>query len=126
MESGSSHGGEMSQVSLMSDVHRTPVTNATASSRRADGRADPAARTGKKLYEGLNSSSVGLELGLSVLIGFVIGYFLDDYFGTTPWLMLLWIGFGLAAGFRGVMRAIAKEDKRGARDAEAAKERGDG
>ena len=73
---------------------------------------DPAARDGKKLYQGLSASSVGLEMGLSVLIGVLAGLWLDDRFGTTPWLMLLFIGFGLVAGFRGVLRAVAKEDKR--------------
>jgi len=88
----------MSQDSGMTDAHRKAV--------------DPAARTGKGMYQGLASSSVGLEMGLSVVIGVLIGLWLDDTFGTTPWLMLLFIGFGLAAGFRGVLRAVAKEDKR--------------
>jgi ATP synthase protein I len=77
---------------------------------------DPAARDGKKLYQGLSASSVGLEMGLSVLIGVLAGLWLDDQFGTSPWLMLLFIGFGLAAGFRGVLRAVAKEDARANED----------
>jgi ATP synthase protein I len=104
MKPVSSHGGEMSQ-----DVP-TPVVHPKA--------VDPATRRGRGLYHGLQSSSVGLEMGLSVLIGLLAGWWLDDTFGTSPWLMLLFIGFGLAAGFRAVLRAVAKEDRRAAREAQ--------
>lgn len=36
---------------------------------------------------------------------------LDGKLGTTPWLMLLWLCFGLAAGFRGVLRAVRRSDR---------------
>nr|HEX4316209.1 AtpZ/AtpI family protein [Kofleriaceae bacterium] len=90
----------------MKPAHRTDVA-----------AVDPAARKGKSLYQGLSASSVGLELGLSVAIGVGVGLYLDDRFGTTPWLLLLFIGFGLAAGFRGVLRAVAREDRRAAAEA---------
>ena len=37
--------------------------------------------------------AVGLEMGLAVFIGIVLGHFLDDYFDTKP--VFFWIGFGL-------------------------------
>jgi F0F1-type ATP synthase assembly protein I len=77
---------------------------------------DPAARSGKKLYEGMSSSSIGLELGISVILGVLGGLWADDHFGTQPWLMLAGIALGCTAGFRSLMRAVAKEDRRGARD----------
>jgi ATP synthase protein I len=73
--------------------------------------ADPAARTGKRAYNALNASSVGLELGVSVGLGLLIGYFLDKRLGTTPWMLLLWMVIGLVAGFRGVFRAVARADR---------------
>jgi ATP synthase protein I len=102
----------MSQDSLMREVHRTNVRH-----------ADPAARTSKRAYNALNASSVGLELGLSVGIGLLIGYYMDKWLGTTPWLLLLWMVFGLIAGFRGVIRAVNRADRAAESDE---KERGNG
>ncbi len=48
------------------------------------------------------------ELVVGLLLGFGIGYGLDAVFGTTPWLMLVFIMFGFAAGIRTMMRT-AKE-----------------
>ncbi len=41
-------------------------------------------------------------------IGFGIGYGLDAVLGTKPWLMVLFIFFGLAAGVQTMLRT-AKE-----------------
>lgn len=101
MAAPSTHRGEMSQDSLGSPAHPTGVERSVI---------DPAARTGKRAYNALSSSSVGLELGLAVIIGLFVGYWLDKQLGTTPWMMLLWMVFGLAAGFRGVIRAIKRAD----------------
>lgn len=72
---------------------------------------DPAARRAKRMYNGLSASSVGLELGLAVVIGLLFGMWLDGKLGTEPWMMLLFLVFGLVAGFRNVIRAIARADK---------------
>jgi ATP synthase protein I len=93
----------MSQDSIMGDLHRNVVTTRDA--------ADPAHRRGKGAYNALSAASVGMELGLSVAIGLLIGWWLDQHFGTSPWLMLLWLVFGMAAGFRGVLRAVKRADK---------------
>jgi ATP synthase protein I len=92
----------MSQDSLMTNPHRTRVPSSAA---------DPAARTGKRAYNALSASSVGVEIGLSVGIGLLIGYYMDNWLGTQPWLMFLWLVFGLIAGFRGVMRAVREADR---------------
>jgi ATP synthase protein I len=92
----------MSQDSLMRNTHPTNVRSRAA---------DPAARSGKRAYNALNASSVGIELGLSVAIGLLIGFYMDKWLGTEPWLMLLWLGFGVAAGFRGVIRAVNRADR---------------
>jgi F0F1-type ATP synthase assembly protein I len=49
---------------------------------------------------------MGIELGLSVMIGLIGGQWLDKRFGTEPWLLLLGLVFGMAAGFRSVFRAL--------------------
>ena len=76
------------------------------------------------MYNALSASSVGLELGLSVIIGLLVGYYMDKWLGTEPWLMLLWLVFGVVAGFRGVFRAVARADK--AYDEAQAEEKGAG
>jgi ATP synthase protein I len=97
----------MSQDSLMREVHRTSVSPRVA---------DPAARTGKRAYNALNASSVGLELGVAVAIGVVVGLYMDRWLGTEPWMMLLWLTLGVVAGFRGVFRAVARADRAAAEE----------
>jgi ATP synthase protein I len=53
-------------------------------------------------------SSVGLEMGVAAAIGFGIGYWLDGRFGTTPWLQIIFLLFGVAAGFKGLYDATKK------------------
>lgn len=43
---------------------------------------------------------LAMDLVFAVVIGFGIGYFLDNWLGTKPWLMLIFLIFGVAAGFR--------------------------
>lgn len=54
----------------------------------------------------LRFSTVGLELGLSVVIGLFGGMYLDDWLGTEPWLLLVGVIFGMVAGFRGLFRLL--------------------
>lgn len=54
----------------------------------------------------LRFSTVGLELGFSVLIGLFAGQWADSYFHTAPWLLLLGLLFGMVAGFRSIYRLL--------------------
>jgi ATP synthase protein I len=56
-------------------------------------------------------SSLGFSVSLSVFIGLGIGVYLDRRFATTPWLTLIFLGFGIAAGFRNIGLAIKKSRK---------------
>ena len=105
MQSAPSHRGEMSQDSDKPTLH--PSVGPMSRSRGVD----PAARTGKRAYDALSASSVGLELGISVILGLLFGWWLDKQIGTTPWMMLLFLVFGLIAGFRGVMRAVTRAER---------------
>jgi ATP synthase protein I len=55
--------------------------------------------------------SVGLHLVLGTFTGLAIGYFLDHYFGTKPWLTLVFLGFGVAAGFTNLFRVMRRQRK---------------
>jgi len=57
-------------------------------------------------------SSLGFQVSLSIVIGLAIGVWLDrEVFDTSPWLTLLFLGFGIAAGFRNIGLAIKKSRK---------------
>jgi ATP synthase protein I len=45
-------------------------------------------------------STVGITLVVSTVIGYFIGHYLDGRFGTTPWLTLVFLLLGIAAGFK--------------------------
>jgi F0F1-type ATP synthase assembly protein I len=63
-------------------------------------------------FKGLGTyGTVGLEFGLSVLVGLWGGQWLDKKFGFAPWLTLLGIGFGTAAGVRALIRAHRQAQK---------------
>ena len=47
---------------------------------------------------------MAIELVASVIVGGGIGWGLDRLLGTAPWLMILFLLFGIGAGFMGVFR----------------------
>ncbi len=49
--------------------------------------------------DGVEYSSVGIELAVSVFIGAFIGYRIDLYLKTKPWLMVFGMFLGACAGF---------------------------
>ena len=53
-------------------------------------------------------SSMGLELGLSVVVGFLIGSLLDKWLGTEPWLLLVFGIAGIIAGYRSIFRLVKR------------------
>lgn len=60
-----------------------------------------------KIRNAAEYSAGTLELGVSVAIGALIGYWLDSIFDTAPWLTLFWLVCGTIAGFRSLFR-VAK------------------
>ncbi len=45
-------------------------------------------------------STIGMTMAFSIALGALIGYYLDLWLGTKPWLFFLFFGFGIAAAFR--------------------------
>ena len=62
----------------------------------------------RKALQATSYSTVGLELAMSILFGMFGGRWLDGKFGTEPVLMIIGLGFGLAAGFRFLYRAAQR------------------
>lgn len=74
--------------------------------------SDPDEKDGKEQYKAYRDlyliGTVGVQIVVSLLIGFGIGLALDRWLGTAPWFMLLFILFGVAAGFLNVYREATK------------------
>jgi len=69
---------------------------------------------GKLIRQIGSYSTLGLEMGLSVAVGAIIGYYLDKWLHTDPWLLIVFLIFGVIAGFRSLYRALKRlqrEDK---------------
>lgn len=47
-----------------------------------------------------NFSQVGVTMAASVLVGVFLGKFLDNFFHTSPWLLLLFSLFGVGAAIK--------------------------
>lgn len=45
-------------------------------------------------------ASIGINLVAATFIGLFIGLYLDKLFSTSPWLMLIFLVLGIAAGFK--------------------------
>ena len=48
---------------------------------------------------------LGTELVSAVLVGTIIGFILDTWFGTKPWLIIVFFFLGSAAGSLNVIKA---------------------
>jgi ATP synthase protein I len=67
---------------------------------------DPDAR--KMLRVASRYSYLGIFFGVAVVLGLAVGSWMDAKLHTAPWLKLLWIVIGIAAGFRELVR-LAKQ-----------------
>jgi ATP synthase protein I len=53
-------------------------------------------------------STIGLSVALSIFIGLAIGVYLDRRWDSSPWLTLVFLILGIAAGYRNIGLAIKK------------------
>ena len=51
---------------------------------------------------------MGLEIGLSVVVGFLIGTWLDEWLKTAPWFLLIFGIAGIIAGYRSMFRMVKR------------------
>ena len=64
-----------------------------------------------------SSSSVGTafkmstELVSAVVVGTIIGFILDNWFGTKPWLILIFFFVGVVAGIMNVVKSAKRMQK---------------
>jgi ATP synthase protein I len=51
------------------------------------------------------------ELVSAVVVGTIIGFILDKWFGTKPWLILIFFFVGVIAGIMNVIKSAKKMQK---------------
>ena len=66
---------------------------------------------GKKASFMGNAFKLGTELVAAVGVGTIIGFILDSWFGTKPWLIIVFFFLGSAAGILNVIRTAKKMQK---------------
>ena len=54
----------------------------------------------------LAMSSIGLVLPTSIAIGLFIGYYLDKWLHTHPWMLIIFLLFGVISGFVSLFREL--------------------
>jgi ATP synthase protein I len=58
------------------------------------------------------ASMMGIHLVSGVIVGMVMGFYLDKFFGTKPWLMLIFLILGIAAGYKNMFREMQRIQKK--------------
>lgn len=53
-------------------------------------------------------ASMGITLVAATFIGLIIGIYLDRYFSTHPWLTLIFLLLGIAAGFKNIYTLVKR------------------
>jgi len=53
-------------------------------------------------------SSLGLMLPSSIAVGLFLGYVLDRWLGTHPWLLMIFTLLGVASGFLSLLKGLKK------------------
>ena len=55
---------------------------------------------------------LGTELVAAVMVGTIIGFILDTWFDTKPWLIIIFFFLGAAAGMLNVIRTANRMQKK--------------
>lgn len=67
---------------------------------------------GKGTWREVSSlGGIGIELAVSVLLGTFLGYRADLYFKTDPWLMVVGLITGAAAGFYSIYKQTLSDTR---------------
>ncbi|NCO53018.1 MAG: AtpZ/AtpI family protein [Deltaproteobacteria bacterium] len=71
----------------------------------------------KQLFKSLSFlSSVGISMVAATFIGLAMGYYLDRWLETGPWLTLVFLLLGIVSGFRNIFILTARELRRQQKD----------
>jgi len=65
----------------------------------------------KNYIEKTSYMMVGVQFAFSIIIGIVIGYYLDKWLNTFPWMTIFWLLIGFAAGLKNLYKELKKVAK---------------
>ena len=61
---------------------------------------------------GGTAGTIGLHFVSATVVGLFIGYWLDDFFGTKPWLIMIFFLLGIVSGFKMVYEDFRRLQRR--------------
>jgi F0F1-type ATP synthase assembly protein I len=61
----------------------------------------------------LRYAAFGIEFGTIIVVAVVGGYYLDEYLGTAPWVMLLLTVGGMYGALRRLLWSLKRNSKSG-------------
>jgi len=79
-----------------------------ASSPQPERKDRPRSASGKPKLTSARALGIGLELGSAIAGLTLLGYFLDEYFETSPTWTMIGAGLGLFGGVYNVIRAVQR------------------
>jgi ATP synthase protein I len=56
-------------------------------------------------------STVGMTMAICIFLGAFIGHYLDKKLNTDPWLLLVFIVFGIIAAYKNLITMVRKSRK---------------
>lgn len=56
-------------------------------------------------------STIGMSMAIAIALGALIGHYLDKWLNTSPWFLLIFLGFGIAAAFRNLYIIYKKAER---------------
>jgi ATP synthase protein I len=73
----------------------------------------------KKTWDMISRAALmGTNMVASTVVGLAMGYFLDKWLDTAPWMLITWLLLGIVAGFRSMYLETMKIYKSQAPDDE--------
>ena len=92
---GQDPAGEDARIASLEDR----IARAEQAEKVRQGATEQAADNGTRLGNRVLAELIGGLVG-----GALIGWVLDRLFGTSPWLLLVFLGLGIVAAFRNIIR----------------------
>src|SRR5689334_25154891 len=71
-----------------------------------EGRGSTSRKAISGAVTGTEFAGIGLQFALTILVFVFAGVWLDKRFGTSPWLLLIFVCLGAAGGFYSMYRRV--------------------